>query len=104
MPQTMAREARDRRERRDPKLGVRSSEYLELRTSNLRPSRQFHVSRAAILLERGDASWNANDVREVDKPIVAGYRDFTDTLCVASDGCSPDSFPEGESRMKNAAA
>ena len=54
--------------------------------------------------ERGEASWNANSVREVYKPSAAGYRDFTDSVFTPSDGCKPDSFPEGESRMKKAAA
>jgi hypothetical protein len=39
------REARDKRERRDPKFVVRSSENLELRTSNLRVSPVSPVSR-----------------------------------------------------------
>jgi hypothetical protein len=43
-------------------------------------------------------------VREVSKPITAGYRDFIDSLCIPSNGCRPDSFLEGESRMKMAAA
>jgi hypothetical protein len=40
-PQRAEREARDRRERRDSKFGVRSSENLELQTLNppSRPSR-----------------------------------------------------------------
>jgi hypothetical protein len=45
-PQTVAREARDLRERRDQKFLVRSSENLELRTSNPCSSR---LSRATIL-------------------------------------------------------
>jgi len=39
------------REIRDPKFGVRSSENLELRTSNSPPSRLSRQSHAAILHE-----------------------------------------------------
>jgi len=51
-PQTVAREARDMRERRDQKFGVRSSENLEPRTSNPRPFHPSRKSRSAILRGR----------------------------------------------------
>ena len=55
-------------------------------------------------LERGCALWNTTDRMEVDKPNADGYRNFTDSLCISSNGCRPDAFPEGESRTKKAAA
>lgn len=57
-----------------------------------------------FLTEREETIRGMQYVREVNKPIAADYRDFTDPLCIPSDGCRPDSFPEGESRMKKAAA
>jgi hypothetical protein len=48
VPQTVAREARDMRERRYPKFEVRGSTFRKPRTSNLEPCQ----SRSAILWER----------------------------------------------------
>ena len=58
----------------------------------------------SILLERGDASGRSHSLKKLDKPIGAGYRDFTDSLRFPSNACRSGGFPEEESRMKNAAA
>ena len=58
----------------------------------------------SILLERGDASGRSHSLKKLDKPIGAGYRDFTDPLRFPSNAGRSGGFPEEESRMKNAAA
>jgi len=60
-------------------------------------------TRKDMLLERG-RSMKCQDVKEVNTLSEGGYWEFTDAFGIPRADCNSDRFPEGESRMKQAAA